>query len=160
MVQDFYTLYFWNHRAKAFDLYRVANSQRLRLNRMLATEEKHFKMTEKLMVKLEKYFDELNLSGSDEEGVLDLPPDKAVAMLEKLVGIQRISIGLPKSGESKEHNNVRRLEQPQQLIAQAIGDGGREQDAVDEEFEDLLDDPDAIAMAQDLILKRQEKGHM
>jgi hypothetical protein len=31
---------------------------------------------------------------------------------------------------------------------------------VDEEFEDLLDDPDAIAMAQDLILKRQEKGHM
>lgn len=155
-LQEFYHTHYWVARARAFDLFRVANSQRQRLNRLLSTEDKHYKLAEKVLEKLGKYFEGLDADDLADE----LTPDKAVAMLEKLVGVQRISIGLTKGGESKEKEGLRTVEHTAALVHQATGVSTTAKDAVDESFEDLLDDPESIALAQDLILKRQASGNM
>lgn len=154
-LQEFYHTHYWAFRARAFDLFRVANSQQQKLNRLLSTEDKHYKLAEKVLTKLSDYFDTL-----DQDDIEALGPDKAVAMLDKLVGISRISIGLPKGGESREKENTRVVQSNAQLIQASAGASQREQNAVDESFEDLLDDPESIALAQELILKRQSSGNM
>lgn len=156
LLQEHFHNHFWNYRAQAFDLYRIANQQRTRLNRMLSTEESHYRMAEKMTKKLDAYFDQLNLLDDDSE----ITPDKAVSMLDKLVGIQRVSAGLPRNGETKENNGGRRLVSPQQMIGNANDAGARSENAVDDDFDDILNDPDAIALAQELILKRQANGKM
>lgn len=154
-LQEFYHTHYWLLRARAFDIHRMANSTRLRLNRMLNTEDTHYKMADKVLKKLSDYFDSVS-----EDDLEALGPDKVVAMFEKLAGIQRVSIGLPKHGESKEKEDLRVVQSPQQLIAQSSGASQRDQAAVDESFEDLLEDPESIALAQDLILRRQASGNM
>lgn len=148
---EYSNMFYWNYRAKAFDLYRVANHQKLKLQRMLSTEDDHYNIAQNLIRKVMEYMNSIDL---DEE---NMAPDKAVAMLEKLVKIQRISTGLPASGESKE-NNASRQVTPVNVIMQQIGTQDRREIKADEPELDLLQDPEAFDLAQDLIIRLQKDG--
>lgn len=149
-LREYFHTYYWGFRVKAFDLYKVAHHQKVKLQRMLSTEDTHFKLAEKLLKKVETYFEGKEL---DDE---DITPDKAVAMLEKLVKIQRVSVGLPANGESKEADGDKRKVTPVQILMQQISQNGAESRAnTANEVDLLLEDPDAVDMAQELIIKMQ-----
>lgn len=149
-VREYFHTYYWSFRVKAFDLYRVAHHQKVKLQRMLSTEDNHFKMAEKLITKVQTYLEGMIL---DDENI---SPEKAINMLEKLVKIQRISAGLPANGESKETDGSRRTVAPVNVIMQQISAGaGTGARKVDSDVDLLLEDPDAVDLAQELIIKMQ-----
>ncbi len=149
---EYSKMFYWNFRAKAFDLYRVANHHKLKLQRMLTTEDDHYNTAQKLMSKVMGYLDQIEL---DED---NMTPDKAIAMLEKLVKIQRISVGLPASGESKENISAR-IVTPVNVIMQQIGSQDRREIKEEDPEIDLLQDPEAFDMAQDLIIRMQKDSN-
>ena len=151
LLQECFNLYYWSYRVKAFDLYRVAHHQKKKLQRMLKTEEDHFEVAERMLGKLRTYLDAAII---DEESVT---PEKAVNMLEKLVKIQRISVGLPANGESKE-NNAPRSMTPVNVIMQQIAAGNGQTRNEVPTVDLLMEDPDAVDLAQELIIKMQKTG--
>lgn len=150
-LNEWNSLFFWSFRVTAFDLYRVVDHQRRRVQRMLLVEDDHYTRSSKIMKKLDMYFENLDLSGDD----VDLTPEKAVAMLEKLVKIQRVSVGLPANGESKENNEVRQDVNVNVLMNRAQGSKKPETDG-DDLIDILTDDPDLVDDAQDLIIRMQQ----
>jgi hypothetical protein len=149
-LKEYYHMYYWTHRVKAFDLYKVAHHQKVKLQRMLATEDSHYRTAERLMRKLETYFEGVTF---DEDNI---SPEKAVGILEKLVKIQRVSVGLPANGESKENPGNERTVTPVNVIMQQISqnkDASKTKQGNDVDL--LLEDPDAVELAQELIIKMQ-----
>ena len=146
-------LYYWPLRAKAFDVFRLAHHQKIKLQRMLDVEDTHYAQATKIMSGVMKYLSAVDWDDLDEVGIT---PDKAVAMMEKLVKIQRISVGLPANGESKESLQVRpdmTTEELMQRISQADRMQVEEQD---DELDLLTDNPESIALAQELLIQMQK----
>jgi len=151
-LREWYYVYYWAIRAKAFDLYKVAHHQRMRLQRMLSIEDNHFKIAAGLLAKLENYLGDVVL---DEDNIT---PEKAVNIMEKLVKIQRISVGLPANGESKESLNTQQRELvPTNVVMQQITQNNIQTNITSgEEIDILLEQPEAVEAAQDLIIKMQK----
>lgn len=150
-LNEYFYQYYWGFRVKAFDLYRVAHHQKLKLERMLSAENKHFEVAGRMLQKIEAYL---------ESTVLDddtMTPDKAILILEKLVKIQRVSVGLPANGESKETDGSKRQVAPLQVIMQQVSQNSGSTERPQDDISLLLENPDTVNLAQDLILKMQQK---
>lgn len=150
-VREWFHLYYWNHRVQCFDLYRIANHQRTRLQRMLVVEEDHYQTASKVMAKLKGFIENIQFDETN------LTPEKAVGVLEKLVKIQRLSVGLPAQGGTSLDEQVR---QPQQttVILQNVTESSRTQEKPKSDGVDvLMEDPDSIELVQQLVIKLQGK---
>ena len=146
---DWFHLYYWSLRVQAFDMFKVVRHQKMRLLRALNIEDDHFLLAEKLMTQMKTYF------GDAEKFKLgELPPDKAIIMLEKLVKIQRISAGLGEKGGLNEDimpPKVQSAELIMRQVATPRSASGEDQDS--EEFDVLVESPDNIELAQELIIR-------
>lgn len=92
ILNEFSVLYTWRARSRAYDLYKEAAYRHLKLRRQASLEDDHYVMATNLLTQLKekvlnqpKFFD-------------DMHPKTAVDLLTKLVGIQRVSVGLPSNG--------------------------------------------------------------
>lgn len=147
-------LFYWNIRAKAFDLYQIAHHQKVKMQRLLTVEDNHYEIANKLLARVSSYLNDCDMN--DET----LTPEKGINMLEKLVKIQRISVGLPANGESKENNDdSRRSVKPFNVIMQQITQNSGERREQTDNFDELMDDPKLLEAAQEIILKRSGSGH-
>ena len=153
-VAEWQQTYYWESRIKAFDLYRAVVHHQKKVQRMLLAEESHYDMTSKLIKQLDGYF----RSVTAEQLVEEMSFDKAVGALEKLVRIQRISVGLTANGESKENLVPRSLPSIQKTQNVVADVANRQNSAEDAAFDEtLLDsDPEAVDLAQDLIIRMQQ----
>lgn len=145
-VREYFFLYYWDSRVVAFDMFRMIDHQRTKIQRMLITEDAHYQRAQRLLNKLDVY---LNQAEFDEES---LTPDRAIAMMEKLIKIQRISVGLSANGETKENTDVRKMVKPSELMRNVTGTEIVSADNVDD-FDILTSDLESIEMAQELILR-------
>jgi hypothetical protein len=152
-LKEYFHLNYWAVRVKAFDLYRVAHHQKVKLQRMLSTEDSHYKIAEKLIARVTTALEDMDFSSEE------LSPEKAVNMLEKLVKVQRVSVGLPANGESKESYGTNRTVAPVNVIMQQISQGGSGVKKTENDVDLLLEDPDAVDLAQELIIKMQDRGN-
>lgn len=113
MIQEYSILYFWRPRSKAHDLYQEAAHRHRRLRRQTSLENKHYELSEKWLAELQ------DKVMSTPEFWDTMSAKTAVELLGKLVGIGRISVGLPMSGP------LSQKEQPQDLtfemLLRAIG---------------------------------------
>ena len=148
-LQEWFHLHYWSYRVKAYDMFRVVNHHKMKLQRMLLVEDDHYEKARRIMKKLDDYVATMEI---DDE---NMTPDRAVAMLEKLVKIQRISVGLPAQGESKENPAPRMTVNVQQLMQEA-NSGNRTQESTDDPADLLMDDPDSVELAQELIIRMQK----
>lgn len=152
-VEEWSSMYYWPLRVRALDLYMQANHQKLRLQRAQGTEESHYQLASRTIKRLVQYLD--NVALNDET----LLPEDAVKMIEKLVKIERISVGLPANGESKENFTPRAPQSVQVLMQQISQNASDNQNAQEHSGITLdamlLDDPDAVDSAQRLILRMQ-----
>lgn len=138
--------YYWTTRIRAFDVYRVAYHEKIRLHRALEAEDSHYLMADRMLKKLNLVFDETTV-----QDLKDLGVDKAVAVAEKLVKIQRDSVGLnnPKAYEDRltaptMHKLVRKVTRSEAVERQET-----------DETEHITNDLEALEMAQELIIKVQ-----
>lgn len=155
---EFHTYYMWLPRSKAFDLFQQVAQAKLREQRILQSTNAHFLKAEELMTKVYQYFEQ-----RDDEGELvwmqDMTPKTAFDAIDKLVKIQRISLGLPASGSHKEDmEDTPRGASIDMLMrnfhrkgADAVNINGN-RDTMDV----LLGDDESAEMAQKLIIRMNE----
>lgn len=148
-ILEWFHVYFWAYRVKAYDMFKVVNHHRIKLSRMMLVEDDHFAKASRLMKKLDTYIGDITIDETN------MTPDRAVAMLEKLVKIQRISVGLPAQGESKETNPTRRMQDTKQLMSEADADNHAVEEE-DDSMDLLMDNPDSVDLAQELIIRMQQ----
>lgn len=90
ILQEYYTLFFWKDRARAYDLYKEAAYRHIRTRRALSADDTNYTKSTLLIDNIYNM-----LQSPDALENLKYEPDKLIAMLEKLVRIQRVSVGMP-----------------------------------------------------------------
>lgn len=157
-VHEFYYLYYWGIRAKAFDMFQTASLQKQQELRALQVVDTHYKMTDKLMERLEEFM-------NDDEDFWDMmTPKTAVDMLKAITAIQRTSVGLPaagpaqhKSGEDPRGSSLEFImrQVAQKTTSQHEGELLQENGNI---LNDILEDPEMTSVAQELILRLNKHG--
>ncbi|TXH42032.1 MAG: hypothetical protein E6Q97_36445 [Desulfurellales bacterium] len=145
-LNDWYYCYFWAARAKAHDMYRIAHHSRLREQRIFKTENSHYLEAERLFGQLSKL---LNTLSPDRWAEVD--PPQLVSMLDRVAKLQRISAGLDaqKAGNTQPTNTSIEI-QMRNLAQESVQNRS---DSVDDNSQALLTNPEALQIAQELVLK-------
>lgn len=149
-VIDWFHTYYWGTRVRAFELFRVVNANKLKISRMLQTEDSHYMMADKLLNTVNSV-----LSTFDGDAIKEVGFEKLVGILEKLVKVQRISVGLNANGGSNDENAGKSAPTTNVLLQQIVANSPQKRQESVEEFNILDDNPDAIDLAQELIIKTQ-----
>lgn len=149
LLAEWFHIYCWVHRAKAYDMFRITHHTRMRVHRIMNTEDNHYLESVKIFQKLVNAF-----HGKTAEDLQAMEPHFIVNSLEKIAKLQRISAGLPSAGapESAKVDQPLSIEMQMRQIAKTDGD---QHQATDEEADSfaLLSNPDALQSAQELIVK-------
>ncbi len=168
-LQEFFNLYYWETRSKAFDLFRAAAGRKERALRALNVEDRHYMIAERLLDKCLMYLginpDTLDFeSAEDSEEFWELlTPKTAIDFLKTLSQLQRVSVGLPASGPlptgpNQSANGLSSME----VILRTLHQENADPDLLDISVTDgdgekitakLLQNPEALRTAQELIIK-------
>jgi len=157
VLQEAMIFFYWRQRAKAHDLFRVAADRKLRESRILTSQDRHYLTAEGLIQKVLSYFNRAD-EGDGDHWMDELTPKVGMEMLDKLVSIQRRSLGLNSSGSTSPleagYPAHAALEVALRTVAKGAEDpnssGGKGSDAT---IETLLGDPEAARLAQELIIR-------
>jgi len=162
---DWFDLYYWESRSKAYDLFKIAQARKVRQIRALHTEDKHYLMSARLMSILQAYM--LPDDKGESEFIQELTPKAAIDLLKTLAQMQRVSAGLPASGPAPYNpadpgGGISSIDVIMRSIVQqgspvegpqTIDEEGNTIEALDE----ALQDPHVAALAQELIIKLNTK---
>jgi len=149
---------YWSIRAKCYDLSHAVYQAKLREQRILGCEDKHFLLAEKLVQRLE------NLHDTIDWDVLQSEPEKYVKILATAIGLQRQALSLPSStsttGQREGGAAVARTESIEMIMRRAtapelkmIRDHRAEDPTNNVSVKALLKNPAALASAQELIIR-------
>lgn len=142
--------YYWTFRARSYDMFRAAHHTRMREDRIIKTENCHFLESERMLTAV------INaLQGEKLDELHKLPVEDLVVLLEKLSKVQRVALGLPAMGAPTTPRTVQIPDVSltlRQMTAE-MRESTPERDEGEEVFEGLHENPDALAAAQELILK-------
>jgi hypothetical protein len=149
-LEEFFILYQWRHRAKAYDLFHEAAYRHTRMRRAMSMEEHHYKTAERLLQRVVNYMDTEDFSNK-------LGPKSAIDAFKALVGVQRTSVGLPSSGPlpTKDQQGISQFEAIlRQIGTQQASSGPQEQrPGRTKMLDDLLKNPDTIKNMQELVIR-------
>jgi len=142
LLMDYFHLYYWKVRSKAYDLFITTVHEKKRLQRMMKCEDSHYLLAENLLKDCMAYFKALNWETID--------PAVIARMVPALIEVQRKSVGLSQFGE-----NAPTPQSVEVILRQMTKlEGPQDQDQVKSSGLDiLLANPDAAAAAQELIIK-------
>ncbi len=149
-VNEWFHIYFWTYRVKAFELFKVVDANKRRVFRMLQTEDSHFKQAEKLLTKVTA-----TLDGYTAEEWKDVGIERLIGALEKLVKVQRISAGLSANGGAIEPEDLKRAPSTQVIVNQIVENTPETQKNREDDLDLLVDSPESVEMAQQLIISTQ-----
>jgi hypothetical protein len=147
-LSEWFHTYAWHFRAKAYDMFRATHHTRMRVNRIMTTEDDHFLESQKMFRVLAREFN--NKSAED---YAEMSPGDIISALEKVAKLQRVSAGLPATGApepSKTQQPVSLEVQMRQIAKQEGIDHGEEEEI---DTLELLQSPEALETAQELIIK-------
>lgn len=88
-LKDWFTLYYWQYRTLAYDMFRAVEFKKKQEERAYAMLDDHYFKSSKMLDRLQVYMDD------EEEFWSFMTPKVAIDLLKTLVGIQRTSVGLP-----------------------------------------------------------------
>ncbi len=147
-------MYYWHWRGRAYDLFIIACHRKQRELRLMSVEGQHFKMAEKFLKRMETVIEAKFNQMESEEGAMDeIKLKDAVDSMQKLVQIQRISVGLSANG-------VTQFEGPKHassgdLMQHIAAESGKQEESSQRspEMDRLLESPEDLARVQDLITR-------
>jgi hypothetical protein len=140
--------YYWGRRAQCHDTFVTAADKKRKEIRQRRVENQHFTHSERLISQLMVKFD-------DPEWVTKLEPKEAIDALERLVKLQRLSVGLSVNGNAGQYVNpvegmsVTAVMREMTKSSINIGDEGMS----DEMQKLLMGDPTFLARAQSLVIQ-------
>lgn len=141
---------YWAIRCLASDTFAVIHYQRMREQRILKTDDKHFLESEALLTTL------LALKNEVEWDALKEDPKQYVEVLERLTKIQRAALGHSAQGGGEHEHSVQSIEVLLRKIApQAVPTAENKAEGLD--ITQLLTDPASLERAQELILRVNTK---
>jgi hypothetical protein len=146
LLQEWFHENYWNHRAVAYDSFLAAHHARLRETRIFKVQDDHYRKSEKMLQKVTDAFDLVSL-----EDMAKVEPEKLAAMFSKIAKVQQdsVTVGVPKDGNPSVGPSV------EVVMRQAAQKQGqiRKIDTDNVDMEALLANPEALDMAQELIIK-------
>lgn len=149
VLMDFFHLYYWKIRAKAYDQFITIVHEKKRLRRLMQCDNDHYIMADTLLKKCADYFDNIEWETID--------PAVVARMMPQLMEIQRKSSGEKQFGENPTPQSV------EVILRQMTRTDHAHQESQDAErastLDVLLSNPDAAAAAQELIIKLGGKTH-
>lgn len=156
-IREMSRLYCWHQRAKAYDLFQVAQRRHVRAQRVLQADDDFYLMAVRLANVAEQYI----MTPEFMEG---LTPKTALDTLKTAQQLMRASLGQPPNGmapnqQVAQQTNIHVTDvhtQMKQVAQEASAGDGRDDDS-DDIFDDILEDPETAANAQALILKLSGK---
>jgi hypothetical protein len=156
-IQEFAVSYNWQVRVKAYDLYIAAAYRKYREREQYSVETQHYRMAGKLLAKAN---DELVRRLESEDLRTDMKERDLIDLVKSMTQIQRVSIGLStgqgKNDVESETPRNASLELTLRTIAKNAGEQAKEiQD--DDRIQAILEDPEALIQAQELIIKLNRK---
>lgn len=154
LLYEFSILYMWRHRARAYDIYKEAAFRHQRLKRQMTVEDEDYQLATSLLAQLKEKV--LNTPKFFE----DMAPRTAADLLSKLVGIRRVSVGLPAQGPlpQKEAPEDTSFEMILRTLAQKATNKGQIYDHDGSTvggriLDGVLEDPEAAGQMQELIIR-------
>lgn len=149
--------HYWQYRVKAHDLFMVASYQKQRETRAIFVENSQFKKTGKWLNKFEEMFETMM---EDEDIIYDIEPKKLFDMFMEMMRHQRISVGLPANGRNTEEAGPKNasLEVLMRDVAIKAGEKTRNVEEDSKMVDELLEDPEALAQLQNMIIQTSKKG--
>lgn len=163
-------MYYWHFRGRAYDLFLVACHRKQREQRLMTMEGKHFREAEAHLQKVNKIanhkFDTIMraiASGeADESAELDEVKLKdLIDMMERLVKIQRISVGLSASNSTTNNNiSITPHASPNDSLKEIAAESTHKQKESrrSAEMDALLENPDDLVQIQDLMTRLANSG--
>jgi hypothetical protein len=149
--QQYYHLYYWGMRAKAYDLFRITEYRQKQELRALETQDDHYIQARKLRARLQQYME------NETEFWELMTPKVGVDMLKTLTSLERISAGVPAAGpQTKETEGNQSFEFQFRTVAQQRLGGEGAPTTIDEDghvLDRALEDPAAVALLQELIIR-------
>lgn len=157
-LRDIFVYNYWDQRTKAYDLVGLAAYRKLRDRRAIETEDYAYIKSTNMLGKIVGRLGDV-LDDPEELELMDIP--ELIKAMKDLNSIQRVASGLPEKApldlkRSEEADSS--LEYHLKTIAKrnSADDDGDTMDEMD--IGDILDDPNAALMAQELIIKMQRKN--
>lgn len=153
LLKEWFHCNYWSLRAEAYDTFRIAHYNKLRVARVTSMEDRHYRDAEKLYMKI------MTALGSEQGqaammALAGTEPDKALKMLQMTAQMQRVALGLPANGSLPEEQ--RRVQSVEVALRSAQID--RSRDVSDQGLDpELFSDEKTLGMAQELILRVQSK---
>lgn len=149
--QEYYHVYYWGLRARAYDLFRVTQYRQQQEIRALETQDDHYIQSRKLRSRLTEYMD-------SEEDFWDLmTPKVAIDMFKQLTTLERISAGVPAAGPAVDSDaRGQTFEVAFRTTAQKHAGESLRGDILNEDgvvLDKALEDPATIEILQELIIK-------
>jgi hypothetical protein len=155
-LQEWFYMYCWQNRSKAYDIFKEAAFRHKRLQRAMTAQDYHFDVAEKILQQLDAFF-----KGPD--WIQELDPGTALTMLAKLVQIQRVSVGLPAAGplptKDQDPNTsfemiMRNVVQKATAESDSIGRGKDiTAEATSKAVEEVMKDANTIRSLQEVIVR-------
>lgn len=158
-IVSYFHIYYWHFRSRAYDLFLVACHRIQREQRLMSIEGSHFKMAETLLTKIntiaEVKLDQTIGALSDPEGdTSDVKLKDLIDMVDKLVKVQRISVGLPAAGPQA--GDVPVPHAPVSDTFRKIASDSQIREVKSNrsaEMDRILANPDDLAQMQDLVIR-------
>ena len=139
---------YWQIRARAYDLYKLAHHTRLREHRILKLNDSHYVEGERLFQQLIKALgDKLQ----DPEALSEMPVKDMISALDKVAKLQRAALGLSTAGAAKDTDQ--KMPQVEVIMREVSQQGKVEQREEDTDMTSLLQNPDLLQKAQEVIIK-------
>ncbi len=149
--QGYYHLYYWNARAHAYDLFRVAEYRNQQELRAIETQDEHYVEARRLRARLMQYF-------QDDPNFWDMmTPKVGIDFFKTLTGVERISAGIPAAGPQAADREGG-AGKPFELHLKTVAQSNRQDSGatVDEEgnvLDKVLADPKNTEFLQELIIR-------
>jgi hypothetical protein len=140
---DYFHLYYWKVRAKAYDQFITIVHEKKRLRRLMQCDNDHFVMADNLLKKCVDYFDAIEWETID--------PAVVARMMPQLIDIQRKSAGEKQFGESPTPQSVEVILRQMTRVDHAHQESEEANRA--STLDVLLSNPDAAEAAQELIIR-------
>lgn len=160
LLQVWFTIHYWGARAKAYDLFAMAQSRKQMELRAIGVMDEHWMQSRRLMNKLSVY-----IEGENSEEFWELlTPKNAIDLLKHLHQVQRLSAGLPANAPPTERaghpafgsQGGQSMESLLRSLAKGIG-GEQTRDDSEDFITRAMEDETTASLAQEFLLKLAEQ---
>lgn len=167
-VTEWCHIYYWHWRARAYDLFLIACHRKQREQRIMTIEGNHFRQADILLDKITtiatiKLDRELRDLKDDEEAETETKLRDLISMAKDLMGIQRVSLGLPSAGPAAA--DVKDTQPRHSTVTDTFryianeGAGEQATSSRTVEVDQLLASPDDLSTIQELMVRLQRPNH-